>query len=170
MPFELWPKPPKQADHTALRQAVPHELYSDQQREHFEFGEWIVMTAARAFNAVESEIGPRGVLGMLVAPTRPIKVQQTLNPARHFRTERCGPRLNYTRQRFLDLIALEHCYCRLNQGFNYSDKYMCFLPDQLALSRRSAPPVWEPWARVAKRKFPDRGPCNSLFPDANSLI
>jgi hypothetical protein len=45
-PFELWPKPPEQADHTALRQVVPHELYTDQKRERFEFGEWIVMTAA----------------------------------------------------------------------------------------------------------------------------
>jgi hypothetical protein len=128
MPFELWPKPPKQADHTALRQAVPHELHTDQKREHFEFGEWIVMTAARAFNAVESEIGLREVLGMLVASTRPVKFQQTLNPASRFRIERCGPRLNYTRQRFLDLVALEHCY--LNQGFNFSNEYMCFLLDR----------------------------------------
>jgi hypothetical protein len=34
---------------------------------------------------------------MLVASTRPVEFQQTLNPASHLRTERCGPRLNYTR-------------------------------------------------------------------------
>ena len=124
MPFELWPKPPEQADYTALRQAVPHELYTDQKREHFEFGKSVVMTAAWAFNAVESKIGLRGVLGLLVASTRPVEFQQTLNPASHFRTERCGPRLNYTRQRFPDLVAFEHC--NPNQGFNCSNSYMCF--------------------------------------------